>query len=74
MSVTWEVVLPMGQSQVGIMSKIPGYPILQAKKPGRFSLPGLMTWPPAVGRAKKSSLMFCCLKYKVQQVIMSMMS
>ena len=64
----------MGQGQVGIMSEIPGYPISQAKKPGRFGLPGLMTLPPADGGAKKNSLMFYCLKCKVQQVIMSLMS
>ena len=38
MSVKQEVVLAMGQSQVGIMSEILGYPSSQAKKPGRFGL------------------------------------
>ena len=72
-SVKQEVLLPMGQGQVGIMSKIPGYPISQAKKPGKFGLAGLMTLPPAEGGAKKNSLMFCCLKCKLQQVFMSLM-
>ena len=56
------------------MSDIPGYPISQAKKPGGFGLPGLMTLPPAEGGPNKNGLMFCCLKCKVQQVIMSLMS
>ena len=73
-SVKLEVVLPMGQGQVGIMNEILGYPISQAKKPGRFGLPGLMALQPAEGGAKKSGLMFCCLKCKVQQVIMSLKS
>ena len=64
----------MGQGQVGIISKILGYPISQAKNPGRFGLPGVMTLPPTEGGAKKNGLMFCCLKSKVQQMIMSLMS
>ena len=64
----------MGQGQEEIMNEILGYPISQIKKHGSFVLPGLMTLPPTEGEAKKNSLMFCCLKCKVQQVIMSLMS
>ena len=53
MSVKLEVFLSMGQGKVGIMNDIPGYPISQAKKPGRFGLPGLMTLPSAEGGTRK---------------------
>ena len=69
-----EVVLSMGEGHVGIMSEIPGYPISKARKPGRFCFPGLMTLPPTEGGAKKTGLMFCCLKCQMQQVIMFLMS
>ena len=56
------------------MSKIADYPISQVKKPGRFGSPGLMTLPPTEDGAKKNGLLFSCLKCKVQQVTMSLMS
>ena len=61
-------------SQAGIMSEIPSYPTSQAMKPGRLSLPGLMTLPPAEGGAEENGLIICYLKCKVQQMIMSLMS
>ena len=64
----------MGQGPVEIMSKTPDYLTSLAEKLGRSDLPGLMTLPPAKGGTKKSNSMYCCLKCKGLQAIMSLMS
>ena len=69
-----EVFLPMGQGLAETMSKIPGYLTSMAEKHGRLGLQGSMTLPPTKGGTKKNDLMYCCLKCKVPQVIMSLMS
>ena len=69
-----EVFLPMGQGLAETMSETPGYLTSLAEKLGRFRLQGSMTLPPTEGGTKKNDLMYCSLKCKVPQVIMSLMS